>query len=164
MKKFKLAALLGAIVMTTGCATIVSDSVYNVNIQSIPQGAKFVVKNRAGVEIHQGVTPQVVPLKAGAGYFKGEKYQISFTPAGKKTKPVTFTLDTTLDGWYLGGNLLFGGLVGYLIVDPLTGAMYKLPENFIANLETGTTTSGLNIISIDSLTAEQRSKLEPINL
>lgn len=33
-----------------------------------------------------------------------------------------------LSGWYFG-NLVFGGLIGMLIVDPLTGAMYNLkPE------------------------------------
>jgi hypothetical protein len=35
-----------------------------------------------------------------------------------------------VDGWYFG-NLLFGGLIGLLIVDPATGAMYKLEPNEI---------------------------------
>lgn len=30
-----------------------------------------------------------------------------------------------MDGWYFG-NILFGGLIGFLIVDPATGAMYTL--------------------------------------
>jgi hypothetical protein len=37
-------------------------------------------------------------------------------------------LTADIDGWYFG-NLLFGGLIGILIVDPATGAMWKLPEN-----------------------------------
>ncbi|WP_303818887.1 hypothetical protein [Actinobacillus minor] len=163
MKKLgKLSALVAAAVMATGCATIVSDSKYNVSIQSNPSGASFVIKNRAGNIVQTGTTPQNVILEAGAGYFKGEKYQITFTPKGKNTKPQTFELDTKLDGWYLGGNLLFGGLVGYLIVDPLSGAMYKLPEYFLADL--GGEKTGLHIISTEMLTAEQRSKLVPVNL
>jgi len=28
--------------------------------------------------------------------------------------------------WYLAGNIVFGGIAGWLIVDPLTGAMWRL--------------------------------------
>lgn len=164
MKKLgKLSVLVVTALFATGCATIMSESNYNVSIQSNPSGASFVIKNRAGTVVQKGTTPQNVVLKAGAGYFKGEKYQITFTPSGKNVKSQTFELDTKLDGWYLGGNLLFGGLLGYLVVDPLTGAMYKLPEYFLADLG-GNNESGLHIISTEVLTAEQKSKLQPINL
>jgi hypothetical protein len=37
-------------------------------------------------------------------------------------------LDSAVSGWYWG-NFAFGGLLGMLVVDPLTGAMYNLtPE------------------------------------
>lgn len=176
MKKLgKLSALAVTALFATGCATIVSESTYPVNIKSTPSGASFTIKNRAGEQVSQGVTPQIVTLKAGAGYFKGEKYQITFTTPstfegkGKKRKEVagitrTIELDTSLDGWYLGGNLLFGGLVGWLIVDPLTGAMYKLPEEVNADLVATSAERTLNILSIETLTAEQKAKLQPINL
>ncbi len=35
-------------------------------------------------------------------------------------------IDSELSMWYLGGNFIFGGIVGWLGVDPLTGAMWKL--------------------------------------
>lgn len=38
-----------------------------------------------------------------------------------------------MDGWYMG-NLLFGGFIGFLIVDPATGAMWKLDDNVYGNL------------------------------
>ena len=38
------------------------------------------------------------------------------------------------DGWYIGGNILVGGLIGWFIVDPLTGAMYTLPKEVNADL------------------------------
>jgi hypothetical protein len=34
-------------------------------------------------------------------------------------------LTSTIDGWYWG-NLLIGGIIGMVFVDPLTGAMWKL--------------------------------------
>ena len=38
------------------------------------------------------------------------------------------TRDAYLNGWYIG-NVVFGGLIGLLIVDPETGAMWRLDEN-----------------------------------
>jgi hypothetical protein len=38
----------------------------------------------------------------------------------------------TVNGWYIG-NILFGGLIGMLIVDPLTGAMYTLEPNEVTS-------------------------------
>jgi hypothetical protein len=32
------------------------------------------------------------------------------------------------------GNIVFGGLIGLLIVDPATGAMWKLEETQVINL------------------------------
>ncbi len=51
---------------------------------------------------------------------------------------MTTRLEATLDGWYIG-NIIFGGLIGFLIVDPLTGAMWKLPEQAMTSLPTGET-------------------------
>ena len=34
-------------------------------------------------------------------------------------------MGSKVEGWYWG-NILFGGLIGMIIVDPATGAMYKL--------------------------------------
>jgi hypothetical protein len=38
-----------------------------------------------------------------------------------------------MDGWYIG-NILFGGVIGFLIVDPATGAMWKLGDPVYGNL------------------------------
>ena len=38
-----------------------------------------------------------------------------------------------LDEMYWG-NCLIGGLIGMLLIDPATGAMYKLQENIWVNL------------------------------
>lgn len=39
-------------------------------------------------------------------------------------------LECTLNGWY-AGNIFLGGIIGFLIVDPATGAMYKLNTDAI---------------------------------
>ncbi len=162
---YKLVTLMSLAIFSTGCATIVSKSEYPVTIKSTPKGATYSIENRNGEEVANGVTPDTVTLKASAGYFKGEKYKITFTlpSKGKKaSRKKVVELNSSVDGWYLGGNLLFGGIPGYLIVDPLTGAMYKLPDE--VSVDFTNSEQSLHIISIDSLTADQRIKLQPVEL
>ena len=70
-----------------------------------------------------GATPTTLTLKAGAGFFNGETYTVSAQDGSASA-----TLESGVDGWYVLGNLVFGGLLGYLIIDPATGAMFTLPE------------------------------------
>jgi len=131
MKKLALAASISASLLVSGCASIVSDSQYPVVVKSEPSGAEYQIRNRNGSLVHQGTTPSTVTLKSGAGYFKGERYKLHFSKEGYEDQD--YTMDSSMDGWYWG-NLLFGGLIGMLAVDPATGAMYKLPPAKTANL------------------------------
>ncbi|MDO4627069.1 MAG: hypothetical protein Q4A81_07200 [Pasteurellaceae bacterium] len=160
MKKLIQMTFIAATLATTGCATIMSESKYPVSIQSQPSGASFVIKNRAGETISNGITPQTIVLKSGAGYFKGEIYQITFNKKGFPTKTVELKADVN-GGWYIAGNLVFAGLVGWFIVDPATGAMYKLPEKVDANLSEKSQT--LKVMLIDNLDDNQRSQLVRLN-
>ena len=127
----KICLLSIAALAATGCASIVSESRYPVSVTSAPSGAAYEISNEAGSVISSGVTPNQVTLKAGAGYFDGEKYTVNYRKEGYLSK--TEVLDTNMNGWYWG-NIVFGGLIGMLIVDPLTGAMYRLPEGINSNL------------------------------
>jgi hypothetical protein len=53
---------------------------------------------------------------------------VTYTKNGYDTK--TVPVEFKLDGWYFG-NILLGGLIGMLIIDPATGAMYKLETEFL---------------------------------
>ncbi|MBJ9720243.1 hypothetical protein I5515_00310 [Acinetobacter calcoaceticus] len=123
MKKVLLTSLIALTLGINGCATIVSGSSQIVTFTSVPESATIEIKNRKGVKIHTGQTPVTVSLKKGAGYFKPESYQVSFSKSGYQSKTVEVT--GALSGWYFG-NILFGGLIGILIVDPATGAMFRL--------------------------------------
>ncbi|SEG71449.1 hypothetical protein [Halopseudomonas aestusnigri] len=124
-------ATLSASLMLTGCASILSDSQYPVSIQSTPSGADFKVSRQNGSVIHQGTTPATVTLPSGDGYFSSAEYNVEFSKEGYQNQRMH--MQGELDGWYWG-NILFGGLIGLLFVDPATGAMYKLPETTNANL------------------------------
>jgi hypothetical protein len=128
--KMKMSIITALAFLMTSCASIVSKSEYPVSFTSNPAGCKVLVKKN-GMVIHQGVTPSMVTLSASEGYFTPAKYQVEFTKKGAPTLTVPLTAD--IDGWYFG-NILFGGLIGMLIVDPATGAMWKLPENVNTSL------------------------------
>jgi len=163
IKTVKTATLFSTLLMVSGCASIVSDSSYPVAIHSTPDASNFTITNRSGVMVHSGITPTIVTLKAGAGYFKSETYNIKVSKEGYTDK--TFVLTSSLDGWYWG-NILVGGLIGMLIVDPITGAMYKLPADVSINLDSATTASNnqiLTIASYDSLTEAQKETLVKVN-
>ena len=120
-----------AIQLATGCASIVSKSDWPVTVDSSPSEASFVIETRSGRKIHEGVTPSVVTVRASEGYFNGADYQVRFEKAGYES--VTVPFNSRLNGWYVG-NLVFGGLIGFLIVDPATGAMWKMPDKLTTTL------------------------------
>jgi hypothetical protein len=125
----KLTAIfMASTFLFSSCASILSKSSYPISINSAPSEAKIVIKDKKGIEIFSGQTPATLKLKSGSGFFGKARYQVTFTKNGydSKTVPVEFKLD----GWYFG-NLLLGGVIGMLIVDPATGAMYKLETEFL---------------------------------
>jgi uncharacterized protein YceK len=158
MKKLLLAA---AVVTTlSGCASIINGPTQSVTIKSTPEGAAISVTNKAGEKIHTGTAPLTVVLKRSAGYFKPEVYTIAFAKEGFAPKEVVIT--GTMSGWFIG-NLLFGGLIGMLAVDPVTGSMYTLPDSVGETLvatqdKTSDKSQGvgtLSIVSTTLLTTEQ---------
>ena len=124
-------ALLFMSVLLTSCASIVSDSLYPVAVFSHPTEATLTINNKSGREIYRGKTPTTLTLSASDGFFSGERYTVTLKKDGYN--PQVLTIASELDGWYIG-NILFGGLIGLLIIDPLTGSMWKLPESRTATL------------------------------
>lgn len=147
----------------SGCASILGESKYPVTVTSAPAGASFEITDKSGQVIHSGNTPSTVTLKSGKGYFSGQTYTLRFKKPGYGDRIVT--VDSSLSGWYWG-NILFGGLIGMLIVDPATGAMFKLPEQASADMGTPLASADradLTIATVDSLTDAQRTQLIPVN-
>ena len=159
----KVSMVFLSLALVSGCSSIVSESKYPVSISSNPSQADFVLQNRAGVDVHSGRTPTTITLNASAGFFKGETYKLILNKDGYDEKIIE--IQSTIDGWYFG-NILFGGILGMLIVDPATGAMFKLPENADAQLSetiTAKSEASLTIAMLTAIPVEQRAKLVPIN-
>lgn len=108
----------------TGCASIVHGGSREIIVNSTPQGAKVTVtKENTDIVVYQGVTPASIWLSPKKSYFKGQSYKLKLEIEGHH--PSETIIKPQLSSWYIG-NILFGGLIGMVIVDPQTGAMWDL--------------------------------------
>jgi hypothetical protein len=111
--------------MLTGCASILGGGGSQpVEITSQPSGAQIQIRDSAGKEVQTAMTPCRVTLDRGKGFFQAASYTVHGTSNGLPDREVP--IKPGLNPWYLG-NFVFGGIPGFLIVDPLTGAMWNLP-------------------------------------
>jgi len=135
MKKLIVTTVaLGVLLLAGGCSTIMCGSEKTINIRSQPPEAKFSIKDVKGIAITTGVTPTNVTLKRGRGWFQPGGYSVAFEKEGYQNTTVSIRQSVT--GWYFG-NILFGGLIGGLIIDPATGAMWDIEDVDIVLLKVG---------------------------
>lgn len=129
------AVALAVTLSATGCASVVSKSTWPVTIQTNPTGAKCLVAKANGKQLHTGETPMTVMLEGGDGFFQWANYKVTCDKPGYQQAVVK--AESHLNGWYFG-NIVFGvpGLIGFLIIDPATGAMYRMDDTQIIDLQT----------------------------
>lgn len=126
-------ALAGLLLLITGCASIINGRMQKVPINSTPDGGKATIYGAQNEVIYSATTPCTAELKRGVSYFKGSEYRVVIKKDGYDKMEIP--LIPKVGGWYIGGNLSFGGLIGYLAVDPATGAMWTLtPKKIEAGL------------------------------
>jgi hypothetical protein len=119
---FTMATTTGLIFLASGCASIVDGGPKKIAIKSDPSEASITIYDKKDAEVWSGQTPATAKLKRSSS----AKYRVVIAKTGYK--PAEFELKSTLNGWYIG-NIFIGGLIGMLIVDPLTGAMWTLTPN-----------------------------------
>ena len=148
-----LASMILSSMLLTNCATIFGGSrPKDVTLNSNPSGATVTVTDKEGALVHKGVTPTTAKLSRSTGYFSAASYHVTFVKKGYPQQNVD--LRASMNPWYIG-NLVFGGLIGFLIVDPLTGAMWTLDDQYTAQL--GTT--AMNDTGSRSVQIVERSRI-----
>ena len=166
LRKTTLAAALAASSVLAGCATIVHSGPRSISIASTPPGARVSIYDRSNALVQQNTTPFIAQLPTRYGYFKGQTYRLVFELPAHQTTEVT--LKSTVSGWY-AGNLIFGGLIGMLVIDPLSGAMYNLtPEKIEQPLTPAQSQvlrdgSGVLVVLASQVTAHERSEMTRID-
>jgi hypothetical protein len=129
MKRYAhLAAAFVIAAATSGCATIIGSPTQLIPISSTPSDASIVISDESGAEIFKGTTPTTVTLPKSTGkYWGGKNFTVKISKDGYSEQ--SFPVVSGANGWYIAGNFLFGGLIGWFIVDPMNGHMYTLsPE------------------------------------
>jgi hypothetical protein len=163
----KTMMVLLASTMLISCATIMGKSgPETLNIRSTPDQASVVIADETNATIFEGKTPTTLPLEKKKGYFSGKKYTVKIKKEGYAEQ--TVTIDTKVNGWYIGGNLIFGGLIGWLIVDPATGAMWSLDTNEINSTLASTQGSlidsnGARIVLLQDVPLSLRNKMVKVS-
>lgn len=161
----KLSSLAVILLIANSCATIVSKSNWPIVVGTSPIGASVSITNKKGLEVYKGTTPAALTLKSGAGFFAKESYKVKISMQGYDEKIIP--LECKVNGWY-AGNILIGGIIGLLIVDPATGAMYKLSTDAIHEVlaESPVTQTqampSLQILNIHEIPQQWRSNLTSI--
>ncbi len=167
-KSKALPILLFLVIALNGCASIILGRTQKIPIDSSPSDARFKIEDlRNGKIIHVGKTPFTVTLDRGSGYFKSGRYNVTIEKKGYQ--PRQFMIEGSwLNGWYLGGNSVFGGLFGWLVLDPITGAMWKLkPREITGYLVANTSMNngeGLTIALRSEVPEELVGELQPIDV
>lgn len=119
-----------SLLLAAGCASIVSGGPKTIPITSVPDDAVCeIVDVRSGASILKTKTPYTATLANDAGFFRNARYRVKISKDGYIPREVP--LEAGVNGWYFG-NVVFGGLLGILIVDPATGAMWKIHQDSIA--------------------------------
>jgi len=153
-----LGALLVALIVIAlcGCATIMHGSMQSVNFKSTPSDAQVKVYDSENIEVQSGTTPCSLKLDRGAGFFKKARYKIEISKPGYATKELYVSGQMGV-GWYLIGNLFSWDLLGYVVIDPASGAMWSLPKEVEAALDAGTSMqeSGPTIALVDEIPASE---------
>jgi hypothetical protein len=161
-----VAAAIGVGLALSGCATIVHSGPRPISVSSTPTGATVSIYDRNNALVQTSTTPFVAQLPTKYSYFKGQSYRLVFQLAGHA--PAEVKLESSVSGWYFG-NLLFGGVIGLLIVDPLTGAMYNLaPEKIEQPLSPSQaqvirTGKGFLVMLASQTTAHERAEMVRVN-
>lgn len=136
-------------------------------IDTSPSGASIVVTKSDGTSVASGTAPLQVQLDSGSGYFGSAGYLITATNANGTSN---LTLSSKLNGWYFG-NILFGvfGLIGFVVVDPLTGAMYRFDDRLVIAAPVGKTSQGsfdysdVPMLALGDVPQELHGNLVPIS-
>jgi hypothetical protein len=166
LKQMFVMATMGACAALAGCATIVHGGPRPISVGSSPSGAKVSIYDRSNALVQTNTTPFVAQLNTKYGYFKGQTYRLVFELPEHANAEVK--LNSSLSGWYFG-NLIFGGLIGMLIVDPLTGAMYNLTPEKIeqplspAQAQVIRERKGLLVVLASQATAHERAQMVRLN-
>ena len=106
------------------CATVISNNISNVGINSHPQKANIRITDKNGQLIFVGKTPVIVPLKSTIGLFNPAEYYISFSKDSfqKKAELVKAGFN-----WWSAFNFV----LPFILIDAISGNMFQIHDVYL---------------------------------
>ena len=158
LKRLCLAAFSGAVVLTTGCASIVSGTNQSISVETRSTTGEMVAGANCKLENPKGTwyvtTPGSVTVHRAYDdlsiYCTKTGEQPGIASAKSSTKGMAF------------GNILFGGLIG-AGVDTATGAAYDYPVLITVQLGSTTTITPPAKDKVAAPTTEQKAAIAPVS-
>jgi len=168
MKAYFYVSAAALAFFVSGCATIMGQPTQLVPVMSTPSDASILVTDEKGVDVFKGQTPTTVTLAKSDGSYWGKKsYLVRISKDGFESQMIQIT--ASANGWYIG-NILFGGIIGWFVVDPFNGNMYNLSPEVVNSTLVGRTArsngvaeGSISVMLIQDVPAELRDKLQRIN-
>ena len=122
MKNTLAVIVLSASTLLTGCASIMNGTTQQLAVTVQPSDAMITLTNENGEQIEQKMGSMYYKLKRGNGFFSSNNYVLQLNRQDYQTEIIP--IESSASGWYILGNILVGGFIGWLIVDPITGGMW----------------------------------------
>jgi len=117
------------LLLTSGCASIISGTSKKILISAVPYQTDVEIKNKSGMTVYKGVTPCDVILA------RKNDYYVTISQPGYKSQEIPIIRE--FNGWFIL-NAIFGipGIIG-MIIDLSDGAVWTLkPDLIYVNLVT----------------------------
>ncbi|MGR5309558.1 hypothetical protein ACPV34_06780 [Photobacterium damselae] len=150
MKKTAIVLATVSCLLLSGCGSIINGSTQNMSVKTTPENATISLLSSNGTLIAKSKGSLFYNLKRSDGFFNGADYNLKIDAAGYNTQVIP--LVSSASGWYIAGNIVLGGFVGWLIVDPATGGMWTLEAKNGQDIE------NLNVVLLENATDEMMGK------
>jgi hypothetical protein len=169
LNNLKFLVLGLSLLLLSACASIMGSPTQDIPISSTPSDAAVTIKDEAGEPVFTGKTPTKVTLQKSTGKYFGKKsFVVTIAKEGYQTQTIPVT--ASANGLYIAGNFVFGGLIGWLVVDPLNGNMYTLSPEVISAEKSASAThnnqskeSGISIMLLQDVPENLRGQLKSVN-
>ena len=123
MKKLSTLVLSSAMILG-GCGSMINGTTQSMSIQATPKLATIQLLSANGSLIAESNGSLFYNLNRSNGFFDGADYNLKISAPGYQDH--TIPLTSSPSGWYIAGNIVLGGFLGWLIVDPISGGMWAL--------------------------------------
>lgn len=136
----------------TACSSIINGSTQTLSVEAEPNTALIQLFDSDHELIAEDTGTLELEVERGKGYYSGASYTLEISFDGYDTQIID--IQPKPDDWYVGGNLLIASVMGYLVVDPLTGGMWAIET------EDGQEVNALKIKLLESIDLDDSENIK----